>query len=216
MPTQALIRRDPRSTGKGISTRYGFTVIELMITIAVVAIITSLALPSYRTIMEKRQVTSGAEQLGAFLSSAQLESVKRNQFVAVNYQANGGNWCFGMRTGDTANVTCDCRVTDPAAGNACVLDTELLPANTRTLKLFNSGILNHPDVLKTSTVGTNGTIVYDPVRGLTQDAKTVKLEFLSDQSTYALDVDVTVTGRVKICSKKAANKAVAGFKECAT
>jgi type IV fimbrial biogenesis protein FimT len=86
MPTQATSRRDPQNTGKGISTHHGFTVIELMISLAVLAIITSLALPSYRNILEKRQVTSGAEQIGAFLSLAQLESVKRNQFVAVNYQ----------------------------------------------------------------------------------------------------------------------------------
>ena len=90
MPTQATSRRDPRNTGKGISIHHGFTVIELMISLGVLAVITSLALPSYRTIMEKRQVTSGAEQLGAFLSSAQLESVKRNQCVAASFSKHQG------------------------------------------------------------------------------------------------------------------------------
>lgn len=207
MPTQAPIRRDPRNTGNGISTHHGFTVIELMIALAVLAIITSLALPSYRTILEKRQVTSGAEQLGAFLSSAQLESVKRNQFVAVNYQENGGAWCLGMRAGDSAAVDCDCTVTDPTAANACALDG--------TLKVFNSSVLKYPDVLNSAAVGADDTIVYDPVRGLTQGFETVTLELQSvPEGTYALDVEVAVTGRVKICSNAVADKDVPGYKEC--
>ena len=207
MPTQATSRRDPRNTGKGISTHHGFTVIELMISLAVLAIITSLALPSYRNIMEKRQVTSGAEQLAAFLSSAQLESVKRNQFVAVNYEENGGDWCLGMRAGDDPDVDCDCTVTDAADANACALDGDL--------KVFSSSALNYPDVLQSADVGgVDNIIVYDPVRGLTQGSEEVKLELQSvPEGNYALDVEVTVTGRVKICSDDA-DKDVPGYKEC--
>ena len=73
MPSQAQTRRDPQKGKKGFSTNKGFTVIELMIGIAVVAIIASLALPSYRAIIEKRQVTSAAEQLTAFLGSMKGE-----------------------------------------------------------------------------------------------------------------------------------------------
>jgi len=216
MPTQAPFRRDPRNTGKGFSTQQGFTVIELMITIAVVAVITSLALPSYRTILEKRQVTSGAEQLGAFLSSAQLESVKRNQFVAVNYQTSGGDWCLSMQAGDTATeaetaaAACDCTITDITDANVCDLDG--------SLKAFSSSVLNHAEVFQSYDVtGDDDTLVFDPIRGVTQDAETVKVELMSEpEESYALDVEVSVTGRVKICSNKAANKDVPGFKECAS
>ncbi len=212
MPTQAKIRRDPRNTGKGFSTRHGFTIIEMMIALAVLAIITSLALPSYRTLLEKRQVTSGAEQLGAFLSTAQLESVKRNQFVVVNYMPNSGNWCFGMRTGDASSVTCDCRVTDPTAANACVLDTDL-PAANRSLKVFNSTVLSKPGVLSSATLAGGSNLVYDPVRGLTDGANTAKLELASDQGSYALNVEVTVTGRVKLCNPDT-SKHVPGYGAC--
>ena len=86
MPNSAQTRRDPQKGKNGFSNNKGFTLIELMIAIAVLAIVTSLALPSYRTIIEKRQVTSGAEQFRAFMSSAQFESVRRNQPVAVNFE----------------------------------------------------------------------------------------------------------------------------------
>ena len=133
MPRKTHTRKDPRKGKKEFSTNKGFTVIELLIAVAVLAIITSLALPSYRAILEKRQVTSGAEQIMAFLSSAQMEAVKRNQFVAVNYQPNGGDWCFGMTAGDDEDVTCDC------SDGSCLLD-----GVERTI--FSS-VLTKPEVL---------------------------------------------------------------------
>lgn len=205
MPTTATTRRDSRNAGNGISTQQAFTVIELMMSLAVLAIITSLAVPSYRTIIEKRRVTSGAEQLGAFLSSAQLESVKRNQFVVVNYDANNGSWCLGMRAGDVADVSCDCTETDPSAADACVLDG--------TLKVFSSGVLNYPDVLASATLGDGADLVYDPVRGLIVDAQTGSLELQSGDNHYALNVEVTVTGRVKICNP-VVGKEVPGYGDC--
>lgn len=193
--------------GKGISVHHGITLIELMIGLGMLAIITSLALPSYRNILEKRQVVSGAEQLGAYLSSAQLESVKRNQFVAVNYQENNGNWCFGMRAGEAAVVGCDCTINDAAAAQACSVDG--------ALRVFNSSILNYPDVLRSAEVGGDDhLVVYDPVRGLIQNAETVSLELQSYGGSYALDVEVSVTGRVRICSNRVANKGVPGYREC--
>jgi len=212
MTTSAFIRKDPQKGKKGISNRKGFTLIELMVVIAVVAIITSFALPSYRTLIEKRQVTSGAEQIGAFLSSAQMESVKHNQFVGVNYQLLADGWCFGMRADDTvAAATCDCSpgITDATAASACVVDG--------AFRIFNSSTLNYDDVMSSVSIGgDDDTIVYDPVRGLIQDAETATLELVSDAGHYALNVEVAVTGRVKICSDKAANKDVPGYKECST
>jgi hypothetical protein len=133
--------------------------------------------------------------------------VKRNQFVAVNYEENGGDWCLGMRAGEAADVDCDCTVTDAGDANACALDG--------SLKVFRSSALNYPDVLQGADVGgVDNIIVFDPVRGLTQGAEEVKLELQSvPEGNYALDVEVTVTGRVKICSDDP-DKDVPGYKEC--
>ena len=145
MPNPALNRRDPLQGKKGFSTHKGFTVIELMIALAVLAIITSLALPSYRMIIEKRQVTSGAEQFKAFMSSAQLESVRRNQFVAVNYEWNGGDWCLGMRAGDDNTVSCDCTdTTSVSAGDACAVDG--------AFRVLSHSDVNYPQALASTHV----------------------------------------------------------------
>ena len=207
MPTKATFRRDPRNTGKGFSTYHGFTVIELMITIAVLAIITSLALPSYRTLVEKRQVTSGAEQISAFLSSAQLEAVKRNEPMAVNLtRTDSDTWCIGI---DANSDSCDCTATSGA--DACMVDG--------ALRIFSDANVTYPNVL--SYVGGTTTFYFDPVRGIVYQGdlgsdepfEGADLALISDQGTYGLNVGITITGRVKICSN--ASKHVSGFADCA-
>jgi prepilin-type N-terminal cleavage/methylation domain-containing protein len=128
MTTSELFRRDPPKGKKEFSAHKGFTVIELMVVIAVIAIITSYALPSYRTLIEKRQVTSGAEQLGGFLSAVQIEAVKRSENITVSYDAD--EWCVGIAVGTDA---CDCTDTDPATAD-CTIDSQV--------RIFNQDSLN--------------------------------------------------------------------------
>ena len=110
MLSQTKLRRDPHRKGIGIPASNGFTVIEMMLVVVVLGFITALALPSYSTILEKRQVTSGAQQLSGFLSRAQLEAVKRNENITLSYaMTDSDTWCLGSTSGTTA---CDC--TEPA------------------------------------------------------------------------------------------------------
>ena len=207
MPIRAQTRRDPQKGKNGFSTVKGFTLIELMIAIGVVAIITSLALPSYRTIIEKRQVTSGAEQLAAFLSSAQMESVKRSDNISVSYsRTDVDTWCIGMVQGTTV---CDCTVTDPTATDACVVDSQL--------RVVDDSNFNFPGIM--DAMDGDGDFVFDPARGLIYDDSgfaafnEAELELLSEDSTYALNAQITRTGRVKICSDSD-DKKVPRFETC--
>ena len=200
MPNRAHSRRDPQKGKNGFSTSKGFTLIEVMIVIGVVAIISSLALPSYRTIIEKRQVTSGAQQIGAFISAAQLEAVKRNENITVSYvYTDETDWCIGMVIGD-ANCTCSAD-TD---SNTCKIDETdrvLIPDN-----------LNYSDALQ--GVDGNDGFVIDPVRGMLVNFTDVtSFQFVSQpEETYALNTRIGPTGRVSICS--IADHEVPGFESC--
>jgi len=208
MPVRAIDRRDPQKGQNGISTKKGFTLIELMIVIGVLAVITSLALPSYRTIIEKRQVTSGAEQLGAFLSAVQMESVKRSENLTVTYsRASKSSWCIGVVSGTTA---CTCTITDPTAVGACAIDGQL--------RVTSDADLNFPGIM--SGMDGDGAFVFDPARGLIYDDAGLsafdeaELELVSENATYGLNVQITRTGRIQICSDSD-DKKVPRFETCA-
>jgi prepilin-type N-terminal cleavage/methylation domain-containing protein len=210
MPSRALTRRDPLHGKNGFSTARGFTLIELLVVVAVVAIITTLALPSYRALIEKRQVTSGAQQLAAFVSSAQLEAVKRNQRVAVRYDfTDVGDWCVGIVNDESdgwdAGSGCTCSA-DPEV-NTCALDDTpriMIPAN-----------LNYDEALEAIVGADDSFYVIDPVRGMMVDfTDSVSFELVSrPEESYALNVEVGPTGRVRICSDTGDQK-VPGFEEC--
>lgn len=69
-------------------TSSGFTLIELMVTIAVLAIIVSIAAPSISTQLANQRVKSTAATLANALKEAKVESIIRRQNVEIIYNAN--------------------------------------------------------------------------------------------------------------------------------
>ncbi|BAO45246.1 type IV pilus biogenesis protein FimT [Thiolapillus brandeum] len=67
----------------------GFTLLEVLITVAVLAILTALAAPNFRKLMDKNAVTTQANELMSNILLARSEAVKRNQRVVVR---RSGGW----------------------------------------------------------------------------------------------------------------------------
>lgn len=90
----------------------GFTVIELMITILVAAVLIALAAPLYKEVRERSIVLGATGDLAAAFQQAKLEAAKRNDFVTVSVRGPAGAaWCIGVQSGATGcnclNTTCD-------------------------------------------------------------------------------------------------------------
>ena len=62
---------------------FGFTVIELMITVALAAVILTFGVPAFQGLMERNQLASNINSFISSLALARSEAVKRKQTIAV-------------------------------------------------------------------------------------------------------------------------------------
>lgn len=67
----------------------GFTLIELMITIAILAIVVTIAMPSFSTMVRNNGVTTVADDLFSSLQIARSESVNREVSMTVAQKSTG-------------------------------------------------------------------------------------------------------------------------------
>jgi type II secretion system protein H len=68
----------------------GFTLIEAMVVVALVAILAALAVPSFSTMIANQRVSSAAQELQTLLSFARAEAVYKRTPTAVT--ATGQKW----------------------------------------------------------------------------------------------------------------------------
>ena len=68
----------------------GFTLVELMVTVAVLAIMAGLAVPGFRATVNANRLTGSVNELVNALQTARMEAIRRNQRTAVCLSANAG------------------------------------------------------------------------------------------------------------------------------
>lgn len=95
MPNLPLIRRH---------FSRGFTAIELMVTVAILAVLAGLAAPSFNPIIERWRVRQVSEELQSTLYFARSEAIKRGGNVTILRSDDGGG-CTAVGT-DTSLWSC--------------------------------------------------------------------------------------------------------------
>lgn len=83
---------------------HGFTLLELMITVAVLVIALTVAVPSFKAVIQSNRVTASTNQLVTALNFARSEAVKRGQVVSLCMaDASNPPKCQTAGTDDWAN-----------------------------------------------------------------------------------------------------------------
>ncbi len=69
----------------------GFTLIELLIIVALIAVLTSIAVPTWRDWMPTYRLKSAARELHSIMQVARLAAVKYNTSVILSFNNAGGH-----------------------------------------------------------------------------------------------------------------------------
>lgn len=106
MPQPPLRRRTP-----------GFTLIEMMVTLAVLVVLLTLVVPSMAAMLQRQRVQGSAEQAALDVHQARAEALARQQSVFLSTSAaSGGGSCYVMSIGNSDG--CSCAVSGPPVCDA--------------------------------------------------------------------------------------------------
>jgi type IV fimbrial biogenesis protein FimT len=81
----------------------GFTLVELMIVLSILAVLTAAALPSYNDFVRNQRVKTASFELFSSLVLARSEALTRNSTVTIAATSGTANWAAGweVRAGAT-------------------------------------------------------------------------------------------------------------------
>lgn len=117
----------------------GFTLIELIVAITVLAILLTIGVPSIQKLIKDNRVTSQTNELVALINFARNESIRRNDSITVELTSNANGWSGEVK--DPAGAGADpCTAT--GALRCAEYNQVLLTSGTVTFDFNNRGYVD--------------------------------------------------------------------------
>lgn len=164
----------------GVRSSSGFTAVELMITVAVIAVLAAIALPGFKSTLQSNRIATATNELVASLSLARTEAIRSTRYAS---------FCPST-TGDACDGTLD-------DGWLVWGDTDgdgALDSNETVLRFSKSNA-------NTQASLTGGVITFDARgRRMSTSSQTIDLMPVNCGSGQMLKrtLTVTATGQVKV------------------
>lgn len=156
----------------------GFSLIELMVTLAIMAILVAIAAPSFTTMLANAQIKTGTQSVNDGLILARVESMRRNSRVM---------FALGTQTGWTVTNESDNAVVQasPTPEGAKSVSVSMTPINATKVTFDGRGHV---------VTNTDGTA------SLTQVDVTVPTSLLSASLAKNLRVNISSGGSIQLCN----------------
>ena len=152
----------------------GFTLIELMVVVALAAVLLTLAAPSFITTLAKNRFEGVVNEMVTDIQYARSEAVSRN--VDVTFAVGTNRTCYTI----SAAGACDCTASPACSGGAIEI---------KTVQFAESG----------AKAASAVTFAFEPVRGALTGSLT-QLDMTRTGHPWVLRAEVAAIGRVKACS----------------
>jgi type IV fimbrial biogenesis protein FimT len=158
----------------------GYTLLELTVTVGLVAIIFAIAIPSMTTFNQNDRLTTNINTLIGHLAYARSEAVKRSVQVAVCASNDGATCSGGWSDGWIVFIDAD-------SDDSFTAGEEIIRAHQD---------LGASNTLSATGIGTQ--IIYDD-RGFVTTASVGSLQLCDNRSgNYGKTIRITTTGRVRL------------------
>lgn len=212
--------------GRNIFHQAGLTLIELMVTIAVVAVILTIGVPSVTNFFDSKRLIDAAEQVAGHMQLARVEAISRSDQVFVIFDASqtttpSATWAYTFSTRDD----CDQDQTTATGTNACILviddgdgtvhNDDLGVTDNDDLILSRYTSADHGEVSMSISGGSAATdgqeMTFDGTRGTAQNVMTIMMQSAEGRR---LQVEVNAMGRVKLCEPTGGTIAMIGYEAC--
>ncbi len=160
----------------------GFTLVELLVTLAVVALLATTAVPAMARLLDQARLRAATQTLAEDFRQARNHALSHQRSVYFSFSLQPDDWCYGWS--DTH--ACDCRSSTPAA----------MCRSGSQGRLHIQTAMDFPAVrLLARGPATRGIVRFSPVRGTATGAS------FALHSRYAESrVIVSPLGRVRTCS----------------
>jgi len=180
----------------------GITMIEIMVTVAIIGVLLVVAVPSFQQFLDIRRLKNQTEAIADMLRLAKSEAVKQSHVPAagnarvVTATINpAAPWFVGL---SNTNVACtssaDCQINEGGTGV-----TRFLSASTSEC---SGCTLTSPAAAVTITFS---------MRGVVLGAGTARTITVTSPLGRTLNVNISAIGRVVVCS---AGGAISGYPTC--
>ena len=151
-----------------------FTLVELLITVAVLAVLTVLALPSFRELLINQRNRAQAESFMSVMAYARSESITRNSRITL-CRSNNGVSCGGTWSNGWIMFT-DSGTIGALDGSDTVLRAHQFPAGSGITVTMSANFSNFISFLSTGiSAGSGGGAGSITLCGTTRAARIIEV-----------------------------------------